>query len=122
MPLPPALLARFAPELAETGARVRVGYPLWLRPFLLRGVVALTLGRRIFLSRELLAGREERVEAVLRHELVHVRQARRLGAVRFVAAYFGEYVALRRRGLPHVEAYRAISFEREAAAAERPPA
>src|ERR671915_646954 len=40
MQIPPALLA----TIAESHAKVRVGYPWWLRPFLMRDVIAITLG------------------------------------------------------------------------------
>jgi len=90
---------------------VKYRFPWWLRPFLLRGVAGITLGRRIYIE-------GDDVAAVLRHELVHVRQIRRLGLFRFYWSYIREYVANRRRGLPSAEAYRCISLEREAFAAE----
>ena len=91
---------------------VRIGYPWWLRPFVHRHVAAITLGRRIYIAAE------EESEALLRHELVHVRQAGELGLVRFLWRYASEYVRNRRRGMSHDDAYRAISFEAEAFAAE----
>ena len=97
-------------------ARVRLCYPWWLRPFLMRGVVAITLGRRVYLA----AGTaESEIELLLRHELVHVQQIARLGLVRFYWRYLAEYIALRRRGLSSAEAYRSVSFEAEAFAAEK---
>jgi hypothetical protein len=51
--------------------------------------------------------------------LVHVRQAGELGVPRFVWRYVAEYVRNRRGGMSHDGAYRAISFEAEAFAAER---
>ena len=95
-------------------AIVRVGYPWWLRPFLHRHIAAITLGRRIYVA-------EEATDAILRHELVHVRQAGELGLPRFLWRYIAEYVRNRRRGMAHHEAYRAISFEVEAFAAENQP-
>jgi hypothetical protein len=102
-------------ELEETNAIVRVGYPWWLRPFIHRNTIAITLGRRIYVSSEQLS------EALLRHELVHVRQAGALGLPRFLFRYAAEYVRYRRQGMAHDQAYRAISFEIEAFAAERDP-
>jgi len=93
-------------------AIVRVGYPWWLRLFLLRRVIAITLGRRIYIAKG------HATEALLRHELVHVRQAGELGMIRFLWRYAVEYVRNRRRGMTHDDAYRAISFETEAFAAE----
>ena len=97
------------------GIEVRVGWPWWLRPFVLRGVAAITIGRRIFLARAL---PDAELEPLLRHELVHVRQARERGIVNFFARYAVEYAAARLRGMTHDAAYRSISFEREAFTAE----
>jgi hypothetical protein len=94
-------------------AIVRVGYPRWLRPFLHRRVIAITLGRRIYIAEGQLT------DALLRHELVHVRQAGELGFLRFLWRYLVEYVRNRRRGMTHDDAYRAIPFEIEAFAAEK---
>jgi hypothetical protein len=93
------------------GVIVKYRFPWWLRPFLLRGVAGITLGRRIYIE-------GANVEAILRHELVHVRQIQRLGLWRFYWSYIREYLANRRRGLRAAEAYRRISLEQEAFAAE----
>lgn len=96
-----------------SNAIVRIGFPWWLRPFLDRGTMAITLGRRVYIAAE------HATEAVLRHELVHVRQVGELGLSRFLVKYVKEYIRNRRCGLSHDESYRAISFEVEAFAAER---
>ncbi|MEA2339483.1 MAG: hypothetical protein QOE82_3490 [Thermoanaerobaculia bacterium] len=98
--------------MRSTEAVVRIGYPWWLRPLLHRRIAAITLGRRIYVA----AGCAS--EAILRHELVHVRQAGELGLLRFLWRYIAEYLRNRRRGMCHDLAYRAISFEAEAFAAE----
>lgn len=103
----------------ESSARVRIGYPIWLRPFLQRGVVGITLGRRVYLSSRLLERGDAELQKIVRHELAHVRQVRELGLVRFVYLYVREYLRHRRSGLGSSAAYAMISFEREAAAAER---
>jgi hypothetical protein len=95
-----------------SNAIVRIGFPWWLRPFLDRNAIAITLGRRVYIAAE------HATEAVLRHELVHVRQVGELGLPRFVVKYVAEYLRNRRQGMGHDEAYRAISFEVEAFAAE----
>jgi hypothetical protein len=100
--------------ILPSNVRVRVGYPRWL--LLPRNIAAITLGRRIWIAREL---PPPQLETLLRHELVHVRQMERLGVVRFLARYLGEYAANRLRRMGHDAAYRAISFEREAFEAER---
>ena len=96
----------------ETRALIRFGYPWWLRPMLLRGVAGITLGRRVYLAEW------ADVERSLRHELVHVRQIARIGLLTFYWRWLREYVANRRSGMSSDEAYRRISFEEEAFAAE----
>lgn len=104
--------------LGKSRAIIRTPYPWWLRPFLANGVAAITLGRRVYVAAGIA---ESQLETLLRHELVHVSQIARLGAVRFYWSYVREYVALRRSGLSRSEAYRNISFEAEAFAAEKLP-
>ncbi len=94
-------------------ANVRYGFPLWIRPFLFRGVIALTLGRTIYVVRGAVD-----IDRLIRHELAHVEQVGRLGFLRFLFRYVREYVSNRRRGFKAAEAYRRISFEEEAFAAE----
>ncbi len=99
-------------------AKIVSPYPWWLRPFLQKGVAAITLGRRIYIGASVA---ERDVDQLLRHELVHVHQIARTGVIRFYSRYLAEYVRLRRRGLSRADAYRNISFEREAFAAEKLP-
>jgi hypothetical protein len=108
---PPAIQA----AIEDARARVRIGYPWWLRPFLARDVVAVTLGRRIFVRTELAARSFERL---MLHELEHVRQVNRLGLLPFLWRYLTEFARhwVRLRSLP--AAYAAISFEVEARRAE----
>jgi muconolactone delta-isomerase len=94
---------------------IRLGYPWWLRLLLWRDVAAITLGRRIYVAPGI-AG--EALERLLRHEQIHVEQMARLGIVRFLWRYVREYAANRMRGFSAAEAYRRISFEVEAFAAE----
>ncbi|HEY3054031.1 MAG TPA: DUF4157 domain-containing protein, partial [Thermoanaerobaculia bacterium] len=104
--------------ITEAHAKVRHGYPWWLRAFLMRGVLAITLGRRIYVAADVA---EEHLEQLLRHELVHVQQIARVGMLRFYWRYVAEFIALRRGGLSTADAYRNISFEKEALAAEKNP-
>jgi len=53
-------------------------------------------------------------ERLLRHELAHVRQWRRLGVVGFLVRYLGAYLRWRARGHGHWGAYRRIPLEIEA--------
>ena len=109
------LSAEIEQAITDVRAKVRFRYPWWLRPFLLRGVAGITLGRRIYLDD---AVSPRNLERFLRHELAHVRQIGRVGFFIFYWRYVTEYIAHRRRGLSSSEAYRSISFEVEATAAE----
>lgn len=104
--------------LVRDGARLRVGYPRWLAPFVQRGVVAITLGRTVYLADRTLQKSDRELRQLLEHELTHVKQVAQLGLIRFLYRYVREYITLRRQGLRSFEAYEAISFEREARAAE----
>ena len=97
--------ARFThvPDLDRRRARLVVV------PLLTPGVAGMTLGRWVLLRRG-----HEHDSGLLAHELVHVRQWRERGAVRFLWRYLGSYVRGRLRGLAHRDAYAAIPFEHEA--------
>jgi Domain of unknown function (DUF4157) len=96
-------------------ARVRVGYPWWLRFFLMRDVAAITLGRCIYVRPGV---RPAYLERLLRHELAHVRQIERHGLLGFYGKYVAEFVRHLVRERSVSRAYHLISFEVEAAAAE----
>jgi hypothetical protein len=73
----------------------------------------LTLGRVIYIAPD-----AADIDRHIRHELVHVRQMSRLGVLRFLWRYMREYLGHRWRGLDSATAYRRISLEEEAFAAE----
>lgn len=102
-------------QLTATRATI-APIPPWLRPFLSKGVLAITLGRRVYVAANVA---EEEMEQLVRHELVHVGQIARLGILGFYWRYVFEYLTLRRRGFSSAEAYQRISFEVEAFAAEK---
>jgi len=112
------LSPRLRDELAETGARLHARYPAWLRPFLWRDVIGITLGRRIYLAPHVATLPPAQAERLIRHELAHVRQIQSLGLIRFLWQYGREYVRHRRAGMSSAAAYDAISFEEEARRAE----
>lgn len=87
----------------------REGYTLVVGGPVPPGAAAITIGRFVSVR----AGWAHD-EALLRHELVHVRQWRELGVVRFAAQYLTAYARGRLRGLSHWESYRQIPLEREA--------
>jgi Domain of unknown function (DUF4157) len=104
--------------IADSRAVVRYGYPWWLRPFLARDVIGFTLGRRVYLSTKVAGRSMQYVERLLRHELAHVRQMNRLTLPLFVVRYVFEYLVNLVRYRSFNVAYRRISFEIEATAAE----
>jgi len=93
-------------------ASIRIGYPWWLRLFLQKNVVAITLGRRIYF-------RDPDPDArLMKHEMTHVEQVNRYGLPLFLARYGYEFTINLVRERSFDRAYRAISFEKEAFAAE----
>jgi hypothetical protein len=111
MNVPPELEA----AIAAARAKVRFGYPWWMRRVLFANIAAITIGRRIWISPSI---DSRSLAPLVRHELAHVRQFAEHGFVRFLWRYLAEYVRLRRSGLSSSAAYASISFEREALAAE----
>lgn len=119
MPLrSPLLSSELASRIESQSARVRVGFPLWLRMFLWANVAAITIGKRIYIDPRYLQKGADQMERLVRHELTHVRQVAQLGMVRFFFRYIRDYVKLRRSGLDSGAAYEAIPFEVEARLAE----
>ena len=104
--------------IEDSAAVVRVGYPWWMRPFLMKGVVAITLARWIFLSAEMEKRSEDYIDRLLRHELAHVRQVNQIGFMMFLIRYGLEFVMHLWHERNVDRAYRRISFEVEAWGAE----
>lgn len=119
MNLPRAVEEAIAEGLASARARVRVGYPWWLRPWLARDVIGITIGRRIYLSGAILRRSDEYVTRLMRHELAHVAQVNRHGLLRFLWLYVTEFLRHYWRVRSFSRAYRMVSFEVEAASAEQ---
>jgi hypothetical protein len=80
------------------------------------GADAITLGSVVSVRKAASAD-----EHLLRHELVHVRQWRRLGIAGFLGRYLGSYLRWRVRGYGHWAAYRRIPLEVEAEWTARNP-
>jgi hypothetical protein len=72
-------------------------------------VAGMTLRHTILVRREYADD-----EALLDHEMVHVRQWEELGVPRFLWRYLSAYARGRLGGLSHDDAYRAIPLEAEA--------
>ena len=112
MNLPQAIID----AIVDARAKVRHGYPWWLRPFLMSDVAAITLGRRIYLAARVAPAS---IDRLLRHELVHVRQINHHGLIGFYWRYLAEFARHYRAVRSVNRAYAMISFEQEAMAAER---
>lgn len=104
--------------VARSRAKLRAGYPWWLRPWMARNVEAITLGRRIYILPSFLARPSADVARLIRHELAHVRQVERHGLIGFLVRYVAEFCGHLRRERSYHAAYRKISFEIEANEAE----
>ncbi len=78
-------------------------------PGFLPGYAAITLGRFVLVRRD-----HAHDDALIEHELVHVRQWREQGAAEFLWRYATGYLRNRRAGLAHRDAYLAIPAEEEA--------
>ncbi|HEX9287394.1 MAG TPA: DUF4157 domain-containing protein [Thermoanaerobaculia bacterium] len=118
VPIPPALGERLRAEFAGELVRARLhrGLPARILTSLAR-TDAIVFGRRVFLSpaaATLVSSDAIEGALLLAHELTHVRQYRRSGAAVFLGKYVGEYLGRRLAGASHAQAYRELSFEREA--------
>jgi hypothetical protein len=87
----------------------RDGAWLVIGPLVPPGAGAMTLGRIVLIR----PGRVDD-DRLIRHELVHVRQWRQLGAAGFLRRYLSSYLVWRLRRYPHWSAYRRIPLEIEA--------
>ncbi len=75
------------------------------------GATAITLYPFLFFA---LSKESALSSKTLAHEMVHVRQVRKLGWLRFYWKYVVEYFKWRLKGMDADLAYRTTSFEREA--------
>lgn len=78
------------------------------------GIHGVTHGRFVFVDPDVMVGDRRYLARLVIHELIHVRQYRATGYLRFVTSYAREYLKGRIGGLSPHEAYRQISHEREA--------
>lgn len=109
---PVAVAARCGVEDVDA-VRVRAA-PAWMSRAWIGDVAAMTLPGTVYVRRDVLGGDSSRLAWLLVHELVHVRQWRELGPLRFLGRYVGEYLRARLAGRSHADAYRGIGLEREA--------
>jgi len=119
----PSRLERIMPRVRPMQVPVRVA-PAWMLTFWARGIKAMTLPWGIYVHPDIYLRVESGVEprrngTLMVHELMHVEQVRRHGAIRHSVRYLADYVRGRASGLDHWDAYRAIPAEAEARAAAR---
>lgn len=114
----PGSLATLMPRVDPAKVKVRVASKLFRR-FWAKGIVAVALPTGVFVQPAVMdrfrTGAEpERSGRLIVHELMHIEQWRRLGAIRHITQYVGDYLRHRVRGFGHWEAYQAIRLEEEA--------
>lgn len=85
-----------------------------MRRFWRHGISGITHGRLVFVDPEVMKGDPDRLARLVVHELVHVRQFVAAGYVRFVLSYLKDYWRGRIGGLSPRDAYREVTYEREA--------
>lgn len=114
----PDSLAGVMPRVDPAQVKVRVASPMFRR-FWAKGIAAVALPNGIFVQPAVMerfrAGAQPgRSGKLIVHELMHIEQWRRYGAVRHLAQYMGDYLRNRWDGFGHWESYRAIRIEQEA--------
>lgn len=107
-----ALLVRIAP-VDPDAVNVWPASRLFRR-FWRHGVSGVTYGRFVFVDPDVMRGDTDRLARLVIHELIHVRQFAAAGHLRFVLSYLKDYWKGRIGGMSPQDAYRAITYEREA--------
>lgn len=95
--------------------------PRWFRTLWARGIVAVAMPWAVYVTPAMMDRYEAGAEArslgrLLVHELAHIEQFRRLGAVRHITQYAFDYLRGRLRGKGHWGAYTSVRLEIEARA------
>lgn len=106
------LMPRVDPARVVVRCAGRLFYRLWLP-----GIVAIATPWGIYLAPPACARPKRELGPLIAHELMHIEQYRRNGALRHVTQYVFDYWSARRRGAGHWEAYFGIRLEQEARAA-----
>lgn len=86
----------------------------WFRLFWAPGITAVAMPWGVYVHPDRLRAPLAELGPLMVHELTHIEQWKRLGAMGWLRAYVGDYLRGRRRGLRHHDAYRAIGLEEEA--------
>lgn len=85
-----------------------------MRRFWRHGTSGVTHGRLVFVDPQVMKGDPDRLARLVVHELIHVRQFVAAGYMRFILSYLNDYWRGRVGGLSPRDAYREITYEREA--------
>jgi hypothetical protein len=106
------------PRVDPATVTVKVASPLFRRLWA-KGISAVSLPTGVYVQPSIMerlrsGDDRERFGRLIIHELMHIEQWRRLGALRHLYQYVGDYVRGRWQRLGHWEAYRAIRLEIEA--------
>lgn len=114
----PDALRDVLPHVDAAAVSVRVASPLFRR-FWAKGIAAVSLPFGVYvqpavMDRFRIGAEPERSGGLLVHELVHIDQWRRLGAIRHTTQYLGDYLRGRWHRKGHWESYLAIRLEVEA--------
>jgi hypothetical protein len=114
----PADVRRELPTVEPYAVRIRVA-PRLLRLVWARGIVAMALPWGVFVTPATFAKMAEGAAAdsmgpLVVHELAHLDQFARLGVIRHVVLYLGDYLRARLTGSRHWDAYRAVRLEVDA--------
>jgi len=113
-----AAVRRQLPGIEPYAVPVRIASPGFRRLWA-RGISAVAMPWGIYVTDEVAermrcGAQPDRTGELLVHELTHLDQYARLGAVRHLTQYLGDYVKGRLRRLSRWDAYRAIRLEVEA--------
>ena len=111
------------PRVDPSQVRVRSATPGFVRTWA-KCIRAVTMPWAVYFHPEVMARYTrgeglERVGLLMVHELMHVEQLARMGAVRHSAHYVRDYLRGRLGGSSHWDAYRNVQLEAEARAATR---
>jgi hypothetical protein len=88
--------------------------PSWMTRMWGKATGALTVGRRVFVRPDVLAGDPDALGRLVVHELVHVRQWSDYGPLSFLLRYLRRYLGGVLRGLGHRDSYQSNPYEVEA--------
>lgn len=93
--------------------------PMWFRSLWGKRIAAVCMAWGIYVQPSVMQryrrGEDPpRIARLMVHELTHLEQWRRLGALRHSVQYLGDYLRARLSGISHWESYRGVRLEVEA--------